>query len=89
MPTVLDTPELIEIEPVKTYNAIETRERSQARQARPGFWRTLVHGIRTYLTSMLHERHVPAYHAHRPCEGAMDQMVREYPWLSVYALAVF
>ena len=27
--------------------------------------------------------------AHRPCEGAMDQMAREYPWLSIYALAVF
>ena len=91
MPTVIDTPDLIEhSEHVETHDlTIETRERPQARPARPGFWRTLVHRISTSLTPTPWERHVPVCRAYRPCEGAMDQMAREYPWLSVYALAVF
>ena len=88
MPTVIDTPGLIA--PREHVEAQDLpRERPLARQGRPGFWRTLAHRISTSLTPTPRERHVPVCRAHRPCEGAMDQMAREYPWLSVYALAVF
>ena len=88
MPSVMDTPEL-EIEYVKTHNlTIETLERPLARQTRPGFWRTLVHRIGTYLIPTPHERHVPVCRVSRPFETPMDRLVREHPSLATYALAM-
>ena len=85
MPTVIDSPEL-EIEHVETRDL--TIERPQTRRARPGFWRPLVHGISTYLTPTPCERHAPACSVHRAFEAPMDRLVREYPSISVYALAI-
>ena len=85
MPTVLDTPEVLEH--VETDNL--PIERPPARSARPGFWRTLVHGVTTYLTHTLRGRHVPPSCAPRPFETPMDRLVREYPSLSAHALAIF
>jgi hypothetical protein len=85
MSAVIDTPEL-EIEYVETYDF--TIERPQLRRARPGFWRTLAHGITKHLTPTPRGRHAPLYHAHRPFETPIDRFVREYPSLSVYALAL-
>jgi hypothetical protein len=85
MPTVLDTPEVLEH--VETDNL--PIEGLQARSARPGFWRALAYGVTTYLTCTLHARRVPAYHAPHPFETPMDRLVREYPSLSAHALAIF
>jgi hypothetical protein len=84
MPSVMDTPTLLEH--VETDNL--PIERPQARGARPRSWRALAHGIATYLTHTLRERHAPWYRARRPFETPMDLLVREYPSLSVYALAI-
>jgi len=84
MPTVLDTPEILEH--IETDNL--PIERPQARGAGPRFWRGLVHGTATYLTYTLHKRHTPSYRARRPFETPMDRLVREYSSLSVYALAI-
>ena len=85
MPAVIDSSEL-EIEHVETHNlAIEM---PQTRRARLGFWRSLAHGISTYLTPTPRERHAPVCSAHRSFETPIDQLVREYPSLSVYALAI-
>jgi hypothetical protein len=85
MPTVLDTPEILEH--IETDNL--PIERPPARGARPGFWRALAHGVTASLTRTLRARHAPAYRATRPFETPTDRLVREYPSLSAYALAIF
>jgi hypothetical protein len=85
MPAVIDTPEL-EIEHVATDDLII--ETPQTRRARPGFWRSLVHGIATYLTPMPREWQPPSCSARRPGETHLDRLVREHPSLSVYVLAI-
>ena len=88
MPSVMDTPEL-EIVYVETHDlTIETIARPEPRGARPGFWRTLMHGITAYLTPTPRERHAPLCSVHRPFEAPMDRLVREHPSLATYALAV-
>ena len=84
MPTVLDTPTVLEH--VETDNL--PIEQSSAHSARPGFWRTLAHGVTTYLTHTSCERHAPAYCAPRSFETPMDRLVREYQSISVHALAI-
>lgn len=84
MPTVLDTPTVLEH--VETDNL--PIERPSARGARPGFWRTLAHRVATYLTHTGRERHTPSYRGTRPFETPMDRLVREYPSISVHALAI-
>jgi len=85
MSVVIDTPEL-EIEHVDTHDL--TIEMPQTRRTLPGFWRSLAHGITTYLTPTPRKWHVPACRARRSFETPMDRIVREYPSLSVYALAI-
>jgi hypothetical protein len=88
MPAVIETHEL-EIEYVETHDlTIETLERPQPRGVRPGFWRTLAHGITTYLTPTPRERHAPVCGVRRPFETPMDRLVREHPSLATYALAI-
>ena len=84
MLAVLDTPE--RIEHVETHDL--TIERPQARGTRPGFWRTLAHGMTKHLTPMPRERHAPSCSAHRPFETPMDRLARECPPLSILALAI-
>jgi len=87
MPSVIDAPELMEY--VETHNlAIETREQRERHRVRPGFWRTLMHGISTYLSSIRRERHAPSCRVSRQFETPMDRFVREYPSLAPYALAI-
>jgi hypothetical protein len=85
MPSVMDAPELVD--DVETHDlAIETLERREIRQTRPGFWRTLVHRITTYLTPTRHEWHTGACRVRRSFETPMDRFAREYP--SVVPLAM-
>jgi hypothetical protein len=87
MPSVLDAPERIDdIEYVETPAILE--ERPQARRARPGFWRTLAHGIARRLTYIPHERQAPSCSPRRPFETPMDRLAREHPSLSILALAL-
>jgi len=85
MPAVIDTPEL-ELEHVETHDL--TIETPQTRRARPGFWRSLAHGITTYLTPTPRQWHAPSCSVCRPFETSIDRLVREHPSLSVYALAI-
>jgi hypothetical protein len=84
MPAVIDTPEYIH----DIAMPAPLIERPQTRGARPGFWRRLAHGISKHLTSMPHEKQAPSCSPHRPFETSMDRFAREYPSLSVYALAL-
>ena len=87
MPSVMDAPELVEY--IETHDlTIETLERPQPRGARPGFWRTLAHKITRFLAPMPRPQHVPSCSARRPFDATMDRLAREYPSLSVYALAL-
>lgn len=90
MPAVIDTPELMDIEQIKTYDLTHdlTIERPLARPARPGFWRTLAHRITTSLTPTRRERHAPVCRVSRPFETPMDQFVRERPSVALYALTI-
>ena len=85
MPSVIDAPEL-ELEHIDTHDL--TIERPQPRRARAGFWRTLAHEITMSLTPVPCERHAPVYHVSRPFEAPMDRFLREYPSVSIYALAI-
>ena len=87
MPSVMETPALIEY--VETHDlTIETIERPQPRRARPGFWRSLAHGITMSLTPMPREWPVPLCSVRRPFETPMDRLVRESPSLALLALAI-
>ena len=79
MPSVLDTPEL---KPLARQINREPRARHVRGRTRPGWWRTLVQRMMTSLTPAGHECHGPAF------ETALDRFVREYPSLSLYALAL-
>jgi hypothetical protein len=85
MSAVIDTPEL-EIEHVETHDL--TIEMPQTRRVRRGFWRSLAHGITTYLTPTPREWHAPSCSVRRPGETSLDRLVREHPSLSVYVLAI-
>ena len=84
MPAVIDTPERREY----VENLDLNIERSQTHQAPPGFWRTLAHGITTYLIPTPREWHGPSCHGRRPFETPMDRLARESPSLALYALAL-
>jgi hypothetical protein len=60
----------------------ETLERRESGRTHPGRWRTLVQRLMTSLTPAQRERHVMSF------ETAQDRCVREYPSLSLYALAM-
>ena len=64
------------------------RARPQARGASQGCWRSLVHGVGTYLTPTAHARHAPSSSMCRPFETPMDRLVRESASLSLLALAI-
>jgi hypothetical protein len=83
MPPVIDTPNDDHI----AAHTLE-RERLQARGARPRFWRSLAHGITTYLTPTPRKRHAPACSTCHRFETPMDRLVREYSALSLLALAI-
>jgi hypothetical protein len=84
MPSVLDEPELIEY--VETHEL--TIERPRSHRARPGFWRTLVHGITKHLTRTPHVRQTPSCSTRHPFKAPMDRLIREHPSLSLLALAI-
>ena len=87
MPSVMDAP--TSIEDVATHDlTIETRERPTVRRVHPGFWRTLAHGISTYLSALRRGQHVSSCRVSRPCEPSMDRFAREYPSFALYALAM-
>jgi hypothetical protein len=83
MPPVIDTPNDDHVDA-----PTRARERLQARGARPGFWRSLAHGITTSLTPTPHARPAPSCSTGRSFETPMDRLVREYSSLSLLALAI-
>jgi len=87
MLAIIDTHDL-EMEHVETYDVPIEGPQPPARQTRPGFWRTLVHRITTYLTMTRHERHAPLCHVSRPFETPIDRLIRERPFLAIYALSM-
>jgi hypothetical protein len=85
MPSVMDAPELSEY--VETHDlTIETIERPQPRQARPGFWRSLAHKITTHLRPTQRKPHAPSCSVRRPFETPTDLLARQYPTLYLRAL---
>jgi hypothetical protein len=64
------------------------RARPQARGARPGFWRSLTHGITLSLTPTPCEWPESVCSVRRPFETPMDRLVQEHPSLSLLALAI-
>jgi hypothetical protein len=80
MPSVIDTPNDDQVDA----HTLQS-ERPRTRGARPGFWRSLAHGITTSLTPTPRERHTPSC---RPFEAPMDRLVREDSSLSLLALAI-
>ena len=87
MPAVIDTPERIDIKDIETYDL--TIEQCPARNARPGFWRTLAHRITARLTPTPRAERAPAYcNDLRRFETPMDRFVREHPFVALYAIAI-
>jgi hypothetical protein len=84
MPAVMDTPEHI----TNLDTPAHLKERPRVRGARPGCWRTLRRGITRLLTPLPREWHVPPSSVRHSFETPMDRLVREYPSISVYALAI-
>jgi len=88
MPSVLDTPELVE--DVETHELTPhglTIERPQPRRAHPGFWRTLASTITHSLTPTPRERRAPSWNARRPFETPAELLARQYPTLYLRALS--
>jgi hypothetical protein len=83
MPPVIDTPNDNHVDA----HTLES-ERPQPRRVRPGFWRSLAHGITASLTPTPRERHAPVCSTCRPFEPPMDRLVQESSSLSLLALAI-
>jgi hypothetical protein len=83
MPPVIDTPNDDHVE-AHTFES----ERPHARGARPGFLRSLAHGITSYLTPTPREWHAPLCSTCQPFEAPMDRLVQEDASLSLLALAI-
>jgi hypothetical protein len=87
MSSVMDAPTSMEY--VDTYDlTIETMERPPACRVHPGFWRTLAHGISTYLSALRRGRHPSSCRVSRPFEPSIDRFAQEYPSFALYALAM-
>jgi hypothetical protein len=89
MPSVLDAPELLEY--VDTHALTPhglTIEQPQPRRARPGFWRTLVHGLTQHLTPTSCASQASTYSGPRPFEAPIDRLLREYPSLAPLVLCI-
>ena len=84
MPSVLATPELIE--PVETLHL--PTEQPQVRHAHPGCLRILAHWVVRHMTRSPRARQAPSGGVRRPFETPMDRFAREYPSVSLYALAL-
>jgi hypothetical protein len=81
MPSAIDTPE--RVTSVGIYDLMkETLEQRESGRTRSGLWHTLVQRLLTSLTPAQRECHAMSF------ETAMDRFVREYPSLSLYALAL-
>ncbi len=91
MPSVLEAPELIDYDEYIETHELTIREltieQPQPRGTRPGFWRTLVHGITKRLTPTPRARQTPSCNVPRPFETPIDRLAREHQWLSILALA--
>lgn len=88
MPSVLDAPERIEY--VDTHALTPhglTIEQPQPRGTRPGFWRTLIHGLTQHLTTPCASQ-APTYSAPRPFEAPIDRLMREHPSLAPLVLSI-
>jgi len=86
MPSVLDTPELVE--DVETHELTPhglTIERPQPHRTRPGFWRTLAHRIAEFFTPAPRKQFASSCHAPRPFETPADLLARQYPNLYIRA----
>lgn len=90
MPSVMGAPALVAYVETHDFAIEEAIERAlpQPRRARPGFWRALAHAITKHLTHAPREGYPPSCSASRPFEAPIDRLVREYPYLSIYALAL-
>jgi hypothetical protein len=89
MPSVLDAPERIEY--VETHELTPhglTIEQPQPRGTRPGFWRTLVHGLTQHLTPTPRASQAPTCRASRPFEMPIDLFIREHPSLAPLVLSI-
>ena len=84
MPSVLDTP--THIASVETPNL--SAARSQARHAPLECLQTLMHRVARPMIHPPRAKQAPSGEVHRPFETSMDRLAREYPSLSVYALAL-
>ena len=84
MPSVLDAPEYLEHVEIQDLHI----EKSRARRARPGFWRTLAHGIPKHLTRTPRAKQAPSCSVRRPFETPMDRFTREHPSLAPLALSI-
>jgi len=84
MPSVLDTP--IHMAPVETPHLPTAR--SQARHAPLEWLQTLAHRVAQSMIHLPRVRQAPSSEVRRPFETSMDRLAREYPALSVYALAL-
>ena len=84
MPSVLATPE--HIEHVETPHL--PTEQPQVRHAHHGCLRTLAHWLVRHMTRSPRARQAPSAGVHRPFETPMDRFAREYPSVSLYALAL-
>ena len=84
MPAVMDTSELLEHVEMHDLHI----EKPRARGPRPGFWRTLTHGITSHLTPTPRAKQAPSCSTHRPFEAPMDRLVREHPSLAILALSI-
>jgi hypothetical protein len=80
MPSVIETP--ARVTSVGIYDLMRETLEHESGRTRSGWWRTLVQRLKTSLTPAPRERHVMS------CETAQDRFVREYPSLSLYALAL-
>ena len=82
MPSVIDTPEIVEHEEHAIY-----KEQPPVRKAHPGFWHTVLQYVKRHRVHTPHGTPSSSYRRLHPIEMPVDMLARQYPGLYIQAYA--
>lgn len=84
MPAICETDEVID----QVAMPAHVQEKPQAQGKPRGAWKSLIHGMLSYLRHTPQEQQMTQCYVPQPFESPMDRIAREYPALSCSTLAI-
>ena len=88
MPSVIDTPEIVEHEEHAVYEAHDHyKEQLLVREGHPGFWHTVLQFVKRHRAHTPYDMPSSSYRPLHPIEMPADLLARQYPSLYIRANA--